>query len=225
MSYEKICGVMPSDILCVSDDEPILASKLIEEIEKGTYKATITDSGDLYPNFRGTSLHVAEDGRCTITGYYYYDEDTPTCGVDGGCAECEILGVTFSRSVLDMEWGCSEIEIFGREIEYDNDLTEDDVIQAADDNIDWCSYSPDSFSLDEADISDDEIIDSLDDALCDLPDYYAFAKDANGDVFAFKVEYPDDELEEAPEGFEPIDCDEAFRILAERRPGFSLEEE
>ena len=38
MSHEKICGVMPSDILCVSDDEPILASKLIEEIEKGNLK-------------------------------------------------------------------------------------------------------------------------------------------------------------------------------------------
>lgn len=206
-------------------EDKVLASTLIEEIEKGTYKAKVVDEGDLRPTYSGTELNVAEDGRCTITGRYAYDEDSPTHGVDGGKAECKVCGVAFSRSILDMEFGCSQIEIDGCEIVYDNDLTEDEVIQAADDNIDWCSYSPDSFPLEESDVTDDEIIDSLDDALCDLDENYAFAKDANGDVFAFEVEFPDDELEEAPEGFEPIDCDEAFRILASRRPGFTLEEE
>ncbi len=47
--------------------------------------------------------------------------------------------------------------------------------------------------------------------------------DANGDVFAFKAEYPDDELEEAPEGFIPFEGGSVARCCwGERWQGANL---
>lgn len=191
---------------------PVKASKLIAKLEAcDDLEAEVVDEGDARPVYRQTKLYVGVDHSCMITGELMYVQDDAKYGVDGGRSEITVLGVTFSMALMNE---CNDdIEIEGREIEYDNDLTEDDVIEAAHTNIDWPSYDADDYPFEEEDLEDSEIIEK----------YYGenggdfYAQDANGKIYNYDSEA------DIPATQSKIDYDEAWKILAHTRPGFDTE--
>ena len=208
---------------------PVKASKLIAALEKTSYTAKIVDVGDLYPFLSSVEVEVDSDTYvCSLIGYYGYYEDSCMHGINGGRSEATVLGVTFSRSILNDD---ADIEISGRDIEYDEDLDEEDVTRAVIDSIDFVNYDPDDFPFDEDSVTDSDILENLD---CE---YSVFALNASGDLCAFDSEdeipgYCDNEedIEEDEEGecgksedaceYKIISEDEAYDILSKMRPDF-----
>jgi len=189
---------------------PIKASKLIELLETSEIESEVVDDEDCYPQIFSAEVEADSDGHCSITCQYGYREDSPRYGVSLGRVEFEVEGVRFSAS-RDCDGGIERYEIEGREIEYDNDLTEDDVVSAAEENVEYCGYDPDCYCFEESEVSDDDIIDAID----SQPE--VFAEDEDGGILGF------DDESEIPEGCTRIDADDAIRRLVERRDDVSFE--
>ena len=188
-----------------SDETPVKASELIKALEGADIDAEIVDEGDLAPVFRGVSVVVGDDHVCSVSGSYMFIEDSPRHGVDPGCSEAKVLGVVFSKSVMG-----SDVEsagLSGRAIEYDGDLTEDDVIRAAESAIFFPGYDPDDYGFEPESVDDDELRDAI---LDELPDG-TYALDSVGQVCCFEPE------ESLPEDFREISREEAAdQLVADR---------
>lgn len=180
----------------------VTASELIEELQAmGSIEAEVVERGDLDPCFGGVNLDYNEDtGEVVIEGgYFRYAQDSCTRGIDPGRSEATVCGVTFSKRILDEDW--DEIEIDG-DIEYDeeDELTEDDVLEAAAEVIDFPSYDTDSFPFDIASVDENEIVESIDEQ---LPPEGVFLQRFDGRVLCM-------------DGCEVISRDRALKLLLEQ---------
>lgn len=181
------------------------------ELAARRYEAKIVDSGDLNPYLTSVEICVAADTHiCTLAGYYSYAEDTPKCGVSPGRSEAVVLGVSFSKSILFSEE--SDIEIAGRDIEYDRGLSLSDVMDAAGKSISFVNYDQDLFGFDENGVSDSMLIECME-TDCGL----VFAVNGDGEVCAFE-----DDVDAQEAGCRVIDEGKAFEILAAKRPGIEF---
>jgi hypothetical protein len=193
---------------------PVKASKLIAALEGKSIRAVQTSAGDLYPRIRSVDVVPdPETNKCSVVGYYYYSEDTAKMGVDPGRSEANILGVVFSSTILD---DSDEVEISGREIVYDGDLSEDDVLAAAREVISFISYDPDDYQIEDV-VTDEDILENI-----DTP-YEVFALNSAGELCSFEseVDIPgycddEDEGEESSKDFgeyKIITQEEAYKII------------
>ena len=188
-----------------SDKTPIKASKLIKALKGADIDAEIVDEGDLAPVFRGVNVMVDDDHVCSVSGSYMFIEDSPRHGVDPGRSEAEVLGVVFSKPVMDAAE--NEIELSGKPIEYDGGLTPDDVTRAAESAIFFPGYDPDDYGFEPESVDDDELRDAI---LDELPDG-TYALDSVGQVCCFEPE------ESLPEDFREISREEAAdQLVADR---------
>lgn len=184
---------------------PVKASELIKALEGAEIDAEIVDEGDLAPVFRGVSVDVDDDHVCSVSGSYMYREDDARYGVDPGRSEAEVLGVVFSKPVMDAEE--NEIELSGKPVEYDGDLCEQDVLDAAEEAITFPGYDPDAYEFDPESVSDEDLASEIDGELWDG----LFALNENGEVCLF------DEGGSIPEDYTEITRDEAIEHFVENR--------
>ncbi len=184
---------------------PVKASKLIEALKKGPFRAKVVDEGDLPPVFKSVDIEVGEDHICSITGSYRYNEDTVKCGVAPGRSEISILGVVFSKPIMDAEYETVEISV--REIAYDGRLTEKDVIRVADKRLKFPGYDPDDFLFEPEKVDDDDLREAI---LKAMPEG-SYALDASGRICCFE----DDEV--PTQGYRKISREEAAdKFVADR---------
>jgi len=192
--------------------KPIKASKLIEKLNEGGIEAEVENAEDCEAELMHVTISGDSGDECSVTAYYYYPEDQPNRGVSLGQIVFEVEGVRFEAERTG-EGEHDTFELSGREIEYDDDLTEEDVIEAAEDNVEMPEYEPDSYEFDPNDFSDQD----LKDAIEDEPNVYA---EKDGVVYGFDSE---DEIPE-DEGFEQIDAEDAHEILISKRQNFEFEQ-
>lgn len=178
---------------------PIKASALIEKISSGEIEAEVRDDEDCEPKLMHTDICAEDNGNCTVTVYYFYQEDQPNHGVSAGSIHFDVCGVHFSAD-RDFDGEHEEFEMSGREIVYDGDLTEEDVREAVEDNVDLPVYDYSNYEFDSSEISDEDIIDSVE----EHPEYFA---EHEGEVFGY------DDEDDIPEGYEIIDSDDAIAKL------------
>ena len=148
-----------------TEESPVKASELIEELQDGPIEAEIVDEGDLEPSFWGVEVDVGDDHVCTVKGKYMYKTADCCHGINPGRSEAEVLGVVFAKPILG--WDEEEIEISGRDIEYDGDLESIDVYEAAEGSITFAEFDPDNYDFEPGSVTDDELRDSI---LENLPD-------------------------------------------------------
>jgi len=193
------------------DTGPIKAEELIAALQRGGWKGHVVDEGDARPCYDHTEVKIARDGRCSIVGHARYREDSREYTVDWGYAEAEILGVVFYKPFLDQgEW--SEPDETSRPIEYDGELCENEVIDAADNAIEWPEYKLADYPLEPDQVTMKQILAGM-----EFPEGVSvFAKDKAGGVFAYGKGHA------VPDGLEPVSRDEALAILALERPGFAI---
>ena len=181
----------------------VKASELIEAIRQKKLVFSVCGDEDCYPRLRDADIDVDSDDTCRITAYYEYPEDQPAYGVSPGYVEGEILGVCFHAD-RDFEGEHDEFEISGIPIEYDQGLTQDDIVEALEEDGDIPAYDPDDYEFDECSVSDDDIREAVRDG--DGPS--VFATDGS-DVYGY------DDEESVPSDYEIIDRDEAVDKLLE----------
>ena len=148
----------------------VTVRELIDELRSmGSIDAEIVDNGDLNPRFAGLNIDYDEEsGEISIDGgYYRYAEDSCMRGIDPGLSEATVCGVTFSKPILGAEE--AEIDISGDDIDYDEEideededeereeLTESDVLEAAEEVINFPAYDVDDYPFDISDVDEDEI--------------------------------------------------------------------
>ena len=189
----------------------VKASKLIKEIEKGNYKAKVTDYGDSYPSFHSVCITTDNNNVCQLRAEFIPVSDDAKYGVDEGKCEIEILGVTFSNAYITDEILVS----LSGEIEYDKGLEEKDVIEAAEEHITWPSgcgeYNEDN--LDPESLTDSEIRENY-----DFDDEYVFfGLNKDGKVCAYC------EGDIVKKDCKVISEDEAIEILFKTRQGLYCE--
>ncbi len=187
----------------------IKASKLIKELMKGKTKAKIVSEGDSLPYLRFVNVDVKDDHTCTVRGTYGYAEDSARYGTDEGQSEAKVFGIIFTAPYTI---NCEDIEIEG-DVEYDKNLTEDDLIEVALNYIEWPIYDSDEIEFDESSVTDSELLNLME---CK---YHYFALNEKNEVCAFesKNDIPS-------KGYTEIDESKAFEILSKKRPGLHFEE-
>ena len=210
----KHCGIIKKRMgrtMARKYKTPVKASKLIAKLNEGGFVARVVDVGDAGPVLTKVSVCVEENHRCTLSGSLGYREDELGDAINDGLLSAVVLGVVFSRSLV---YDDNEVYIdAGREIVYDEGLTESDVLKVANEGIRFRSYNPDNYSFDETAVDDDEIsyLLDLDDDECGV-----FALDESGAVCAFSDE------EQVPEtGYTIIGESVARAKLVKDRPGFT----
>ena len=135
-----------------------------------------------------------------------YREDDARYGVDPGRSEAEVLGVVFSKPVMDAEE--NEIELSGKPVEYDGDLCEQDVLDAAEEAIAFPGYDPDAYEFEPESVTDEELAEAIGE---ELPEDATFALNENDDVCQF------DEGEPIPDDYTEITRDEAIKHFVDNR--------
>ena len=178
---------------------PIKASELIEKIENEEISVEVFGDEDCSARLMHTTIEADADGKCSVTVYYYYREDQPNYGVSAGYVEFDLEGVHFSAD-RDFDGGHDDFEMSGREIVYDNDLSEEDIQNALEENVYIPDYDGSSYEFEPGDFSIDEIVDSVEDA----PEVFA---EHGGEIYGF------DGTDEVPEGYDILDSKEAIRRL------------
>ena len=175
-----------------SDDEdaPIFASELIELIETSNIEAAVEDDEECYPVVKSAEFDTYSDGECELKVKYGFPDD----GVAGRLV-FEVAGVHFSAD-RNFDGEHEPFEISGREIEYDDDLDEDAVLEAIEDNVSITEFDPDDYDFDEDKVDVDDIVNVLD----TWPDY--FAVDDSDTVYGYDDE---DDIDEDYENLETVD--------------------
>lgn len=214
--------------------EPVAAADILAWAKEhgSEVHVEITDDGDLYPFIRSVEVEADPDThKCTLHGYYCYQEDQPTRGVCYGYCRFTILGVEFEVHYDDHD----DFNYSGREIDY-GEMDRDEFWSELKELVDIPLYDPCSggYDFDEDDVSDEDIKENLESP------YEVYALDADGDVCAFDdlSEVPghgDDEEDEGDEdgeegdfddsegSYEIIDEETAFAQLASDRPDITFE--
>ncbi len=187
----------------------IKASKLIKKLKKGKTKAEIVSEGDSLPYLRFVIVEVNDDHKCSIRAEFGFAEDTVHYGTDEGQSEANVLGIKFTAPY---SMNCEDIEIEG-DVEYDKNLSEDDLIEVALDYIDWPVYDPDEVEFYESAVTDSELFNLMQ---CDNR-YFALNEKNEVCAFENKTDIPS-------KGYTEIDESKAFEILSKERPGLYFEE-
>jgi len=187
----------------------VKASELLEKIKEGEWEAEVENDGDCYPQLFDTILEADEDGNLSLYGHYGYLEDSPRYGVSLGQIVVEIDGVRFSADRIG-EGEIDAWEISGAEIEYDDDLTEDDLTSALEEG-ELPHYDPDSYDFEENEVTAQDLIDTCDEypeCLVETPD---------GELLGF------DDEDDAPEGSTSLDFEEVItRLFDQGEVSYSL---
>ena len=194
-----------------SNDTPVKASELIRVLAAGEIEGEIIDPGDAGPCLQSVSIEVDEDNRCTLIGTLAYREDDVKSCINDGKVAAKVLGVVFTRSFIYDDYEIEIDEAASRKIAYDGDLSEEDVLEAAESGIVFPDYNPDEFPFEDESVTDEEIIEGLE---YFGSEFEAYALNEKGEVCAFESK------EDVPEtGFIVLTEEEAFKKLAADRPG------
>lgn len=177
----------------------IKASELLKKIEDGEWEAEVVDDEDCYPQIFDAELEADGDGALSLTAYYGYRQDSPRYGVSLGKIVIEIDGVTFTAGRI-AEGEIDGWEISGAEIDYDNDLTEDDLTKALNEG-DLPHYCPDGYEFIESEVSVEDLVDACD----TYPEFMVETED--GDLLGF------DDEDDVPEGAVAVELSEVIERL------------
>lgn len=196
-------------------EAPIKASELIAALEAEEVEGEIADPGDAGPYLQSVTIEVDDDHRCSLAGRLAYREDDVKSCINDGKVVAKVMGVVFTRSFIYEDYEIEIDEDAGREIEYDEDLSEEDVLEASEAGIVFPSYDSDDFPFEEESVADQDIIGAL---KWFGQEFDAYALNQDGAVCAFESE------DDVPEvGYTIISEDEAFAKLAKDRPGISYD--
>lgn len=166
------------------DKTPVLASALIKALKaRKVITAKIVDEGDLAPRFGGVDVDFDDETKAVSvkSGWYTYAEDSCRSSVDPGWSCVRVCGVAFGKPVLGAEE--EAIRIDGEKIEYDNGLTEEDVLEVAGEVISFPSYDADDFSFVVTADTKAEIEESIDEQ---IPEDAVYLETSDGNILCFE---------------------------------------
>lgn len=166
-------------LICVDGDEaevesdgakseedvgPISVYELIALIEEGNITADVVDDEDCNPIIKKAEVSTNWSDECELKVTWGYSDDGPA-----GRLVFEVAGVRFSAD-RNYDGTHEPFEISGREIDYgDDELDEDSVLEAVEDNVSMTEFDSDDYEFDEDTVKVSDIID----VLGDEPDVYA----------------------------------------------------
>jgi len=179
----------------------VKASELLKKIEDGGWEAEVVDDEDCYPQIFSAELEADEDGSLSLTGHYGYRQDSPRYGVSLGQIVVEIDGVTFTAERI-AEGEIDGWEISGEEIDYDNDLTEEDLTEALEEG-DLPHYCSDGYEFDGSEVAVEDLVDACD----TYPEFLVETED--GELLGFN------DQKDIPEGSAAIELSEVIERLFE----------
>ena len=146
------------------DVGPISVYELIALIEEGNITADVVDDEDCNPIIKEAEVSTNWSDECELKVTWGYPDDGPA-----GRLVFEIAGVRFSAD-RNYDGTHEPFEISGREIDYgDDELDEDSVLEAVEDNVSMTEFDSDDYEFDEDAVKVSDIID----VLGDEPDVYA----------------------------------------------------
>lgn len=198
----------PDEAPSAEEDTPILASELIGLIESNSIEAQIEDEDECKPQIKSTDIESAySDGECKLIIRYGFPDDGTA-----GRLVFDVGGVHFS-SDRNFDGEHEPFEISGREIEYDEDLDEDSILEAVEDNVSITEFDPDDYEFDEDNVDASEVENALD----NIPDYLAV--DDGGTVYMY------DDEDEIDEDYEQIELSDAIAKMLETNSQVEFERE
>ena len=146
------------------DVGPISVYELIALIEEGNITADVVDDEDCNPIIKEAEVSTNWSDECELKVTWGYSDDGPA-----GRLVFEVAGVRFSAD-RNYDGTHEPFEISGREIDYgDDELDEDSVLEAVEDNVSMTEFDSDDYEFDEDTVKVSDIID----VLGDEPDVYA----------------------------------------------------
>ena len=175
--------------------QKIAAGDLIALIKSTKPTAEIENDEDIYVQPMG-EIEVDDDGLCSLVVH-------PDLGnsLDMGNFRIEIGGVDITVT-RELDGPGDDYEFDGVEIEYGDDVSEDDVIKAIEENVNFPPYDELQYNI--TDFAPGDVDDSI---TVDEGDVYA--KDADGNVYQYSDE------SEGPEDQTVIEAGEAVHMLVE----------
>jgi len=177
------------------NEKKITARELIDLIVSTKPTAEVENDEDLYAKPQG-EIEVDDEGQCSLVVH-------PDLGssLDMGNFHFEVGGIDITVG-RDVDGPDDDYEFDGKEIEYGDGLTEEDVIAAIKENVKFPEYDETQYSDYSFDPDDVESSISVDDG-----DVYA--EDDDGNIYCYSDEA------DVPEDKNVIEASEAVHKLVE----------
>jgi hypothetical protein len=176
-------------------NKTVIAKNLIDFIVSNKIEASVEDDEDLYVK-PTAEIEVDEEGLCSLTV-------GTECGssLDMGYFRIEAgdVSITVGR---DIDGPKDDYEFEGVTIVYSDGVTQEDVIKAIKENVEFPEYDPDQYS--DTDFDPDDVA-----AAVEVDEDSIFAEDDDGNIYCY------DDEDEVPEDFSVIDADDAVAQLVE----------
>lgn len=176
-------------------DKSINAKDLIDLIVSTKPTAEIENDEDMYVKPLG-EIEVGDNGRCSLAVHTDLGSS-----LDMGDFLVEVGGVAITVS-RELDGPGDDYEFDGVEIVYQDGVTEEDVVKAIEENVEFPSY--DSVPYDDVDFDPEVVEDSV-----SVRDGDVFATDEDGNVYC----YPD--KGSVPGGQTVVEAKEAVHRLVE----------
>lgn len=176
-------------------NKTVNAKELVDLIVSNKFEAEVENDEDLYVK-PTAEIEVDEEGLCSLT---VGTEVGSSLDMGNFRIEAGDVSITVGR---DIDGPKDDYEFEGATIVYSDGVTQEDVIKAIKENVEFSDYDPDQYS--DTDFDPDDVA-----AAIEVDEYAVFAEDDEGNIYCY------DDEDEVPEDFSVIDADDAVARLVE----------